>query len=287
MVYRLLALNIDGTVLKSNGRLDRDTKQAVQFAKDKGVYVTLVTGRHFSSARKVARALKIDGYLVTHQGAFVSDDMKDPIVDERLTENFVYSLVSILEHFDCHTRLVHERFSMSNKMRTSSNMIARTAMNATDPLFYPMQFVETLSDKLIDEPVSVPNIDIYPSSYREQERIASTLQEELKGIDVIVKADGRISVVQAGVSKEKGMRLLGEHLGISPAEMVVIGDAEDDRGMIEMAGLGVAMGNAPAAVKKAADWVTRSNNQHGVSYLVKELFRKQFQLKKVKEKFNL
>ncbi|WP_066174191.1 Cof-type HAD-IIB family hydrolase [Bacillus marinisedimentorum] len=287
MVYRMLALNIDGTVLKSNGRMDRDTKQAVQFAKDKGVYVTLVTSRHFSSARKVARALKIDGYLVTHYGAFVSEDTKEPIVDERLTENFVYSLVSILEHFDCHTRLVHENFSLSNKMKTSSNMIARTAMNSTDPLFYPMQFVETLSDKLIDEPVSVPHIDIYPSSYGEQERIASTLKEELEGIDVIVKADGRISVVPAGVSKEKGVRLLGEHLGISPAEMVVIGDAEDDQGMIEMAGLGVAMGNAPASVKKAADWVTRSNDQQGVSYMVKELFRKQFQLKKVKEKFNL
>lgn len=57
--------------------------------------------------------------------------------------------------------------------------------------------------------------------------------------------------------------------------MVVIGDGLDDMPAIEAVGLGVAMGNAPVEVKKAADWVTRSNEQLGVAYMIKEHFRKQ------------
>lgn len=85
----------------------------------------------------------------------------------------------------------------------------------------------------------------------------------------------RLDIMPEGVSKLNGLIQLGEHLGIQLKEMVAIGDGHDDIEMIEACGLGVAMGNASAEVKKASDWVTRSNNQHGVSYMVKEHFRKQ------------
>lgn len=58
MAYRLLALNIDGTILNSQGRVTKETKDAIQFVKNKGVYVTLVTNRHFPSAKKLLDHLK-------------------------------------------------------------------------------------------------------------------------------------------------------------------------------------------------------------------------------------
>ncbi|KPC97811.1 Stress response protein YhaX [Geobacillus sp. BCO2] len=60
-MYKLLALNIDGTILKNNGRLPRETKEAVDYVKKKGVYVTLITSRNLLSARKVAKALRLMG----------------------------------------------------------------------------------------------------------------------------------------------------------------------------------------------------------------------------------
>jgi hydroxymethylpyrimidine pyrophosphatase-like HAD family hydrolase len=85
----------------------------------------------------------------------------------------------------------------------------------------------------------------------------------------------RLDIVPAGVSKLKGLAFLGSHLGIQLKEMVVIGDGLDDIPAIEAAGLGVAMWNAEFKVKLAANWVTRSKNEHGVAYMVKEHFRKQ------------
>jgi hydroxymethylpyrimidine pyrophosphatase-like HAD family hydrolase len=85
----------------------------------------------------------------------------------------------------------------------------------------------------------------------------------------------RLDIVPAGVSKLKGLSFLGSQLGIQLKEMVVIGDGLDDIPAIEQAGLGVAMWNADFEVKRAADWVTRSKNEHGVGYMVKEHFRKQ------------
>ena len=82
----------------------------------------------------------------------------------------------------------------------------------------------------------------------------------------------------AGVSKLTGLFYLAERLGISRSQIVCIGDAVDDMEMIKEVGLGVAMGNAPFEVKHAADWITRSQNEQGVAYMVKEHFRKQPQI---------
>jgi hypothetical protein len=78
-----------------------------------------------------------------------------------------------------------------------------------------------------------------------------------------------------GASKWNGLSYLGRRLGVAPHQIVVVGDDYNDLEMIQKAGLGVAMQNAPKEVKAAADWVTRSNDMNGVAYVVREVFRKQ------------
>jgi hydroxymethylpyrimidine pyrophosphatase-like HAD family hydrolase len=85
----------------------------------------------------------------------------------------------------------------------------------------------------------------------------------------------RLDIVPAGVSKLSGLSYLGSQLGIKRNEMVYIGDGLDDIPLLEAVGLGVSMWNANFEVKRASDWVTRSENEHGVAYMVKEHFRKQ------------
>ena len=81
MVYKLLALDIDGTLLRSNHKIDKETKEAISYVKEKGVYVTLTTSRNFASAKKISKAVKLDdAILVTHSGAFIADQVKDPIL---------------------------------------------------------------------------------------------------------------------------------------------------------------------------------------------------------------
>ncbi|MCA1029106.1 Cof-type HAD-IIB family hydrolase [Cytobacillus kochii] len=276
MIYRLLAINIDGTLLQSNGRLHKSTKEAIEYVQQKGIYVTLVTARSFPSAKKVAKALKLNSILVTSAGAYTADKLEQPIEVKRIKKEVTFDIVRLLEGFPCQIRLVHEKFSLANKTKTNNNILAKTVFSTGDPVFYSHQFVESLSENLLEDPVKPPKIEIYFENNDD-------LIHAKKALDVMYDEeiaitqlnDSRLDIVPYGVSKWNGLLRLSKELGIAPQEIVAIGDGYDDLQMIEGAGLGVAMGNAPHVLKKQADWVTRTNDEQGVTYMVKEHFRKQ------------
>ncbi|MBD1383366.1 Cof-type HAD-IIB family hydrolase [Metabacillus arenae] len=275
MIYRLLAINIDGTLLRSNGRMQPATKEAIEFVKKKDVYVTLFTNRHYQSAKKIAKALKLNTLLITHSGAFVADNVELPFYNKRIREERTFNIVHILEQFDCNVRIVHERYSIGNRKKVNTNLVGKTLVHPSDPLFYPVQFVESLSDFLRDEPVEATKIEVFFSNHEEKKKVKQTIVNAFEGIDILDPQEQRLIIVLEGVSKANSLRYLGKHLGIKTNEMVVIGDSYDDKEAIEQAGLGVAMGNAPFELKRAADWVTRTNDENGVAYMIKEHFRMQ------------
>lgn len=277
-MYKLLAINIDGTLLQSNGRIHKATKDAIDYVKNKDVYVTLVTSRNFLSAKKIAKALKLESLLVCQHGAFIGKSLDKPIYVKRIPEEKTFNIVQVLENFDCTVRLMHERFSIGNKKRIKDNLIAKAVFQSGDPLYYPMQFVDSLGDSLRDNPVEPLKIEVYFTDHTEQQRVEQTLTEAFKDIQILNHQKGKLEILSSGVSKLAGLTRLGHYLGFSLQEMVAIGDSIDDIQMIERVGLGVAMWNAPTQVKKVSDWVTRSNNQQGVAYMVKEHFRKQQRL---------
>lgn len=278
MVYQMLALNIDGTLLRSNGRLHQATKEAIDFVQKKGIYVTLVTNRHFQSARKLGRALKLNSIYVTHGGAFVSSAIDKPLYEKRLPEETAFNLVQVLENYDCHIRVVHERYSLGNRKKVSGNLAGSTSMNTSEPLFYPVQYVESLGDALMDEPVSAPKMEVVFSDISEKDNAYSTIAKAFPQVVLTELSPYKLQLTARGVSKENGLMILASHLGVKPEEIVAIGDAPDDINMLLEAGVGVAMGNAPFEVKKAADWVTRSNDESGIAYVIKEHFRRQHRI---------
>jgi Cof subfamily protein (haloacid dehalogenase superfamily) len=275
MIYKLLALNIDGTLLRNNGRLERGTKEAIEFVKRKDVYITLMTGRNFISAKKVAKALKLDSFLITFHGAIIGKTLDEKLYESIIPAEKTFNIVQVLENFDCNIRLLHERYSLGNRKRVQNNIIAKTIVTYGDSFFYPTQFVDSLGDVLRDEPIDVAKIDVFFESEEERDRAVEALQAAFAGIQLRKQQPGKIEILPSGVSKLNGLIRLGKELNIPLKEMVVIGDEMDDIPAIEAAGLGVAMGNAPNEVKKAANWVTRSNEQLGVAYMIKEHFRKQ------------
>ncbi len=238
MIYRLLALNIDGTLLQSNGKLHRTTKEAVDYVQQKGIYVTLFTSRSFPSAKKVAKALKIKSPLITHQGAYISSLHETPIYVKRISEDITYDTVRFLEAFPCQIRLVHEEFSLANKMKLNQNLLAKTIFNSGDPVFYSQQFVTTLSEYLHDQPVTPPKIEVYFEEKSDLQDAKKALSKMYNEIQLIELDPFRLDIVPAGVSKLNGLTYLGAQLGIKTKEMVVIGNGLDDIPLIEAAGLG-------------------------------------------------
>lgn len=275
MIYRLLALNVDGTILQTNGKIHKSTKDAIEYVKQKGVYVTLVTSRSFPSAKKIAKALKLDSTLITHGGAYIASEQGKPLVEKRIPEEITYEIVTFLEGFPCQIRIVHERFSLANKYKLNHNLLSSTVFTTGDPILYSQQFVDSVSEALLDEQLSPPKIEVY---FEHEEDLADA-KEALKGmfteIDMLLINPLRMDISPAGVSKLTGLTQLGNKLGITLKETVAISSGDEDIDMIKACGLGVAMGNASMELKREADWVTRTSNQQGVSYMVKEHFRKQ------------
>lgn len=275
MIYRLLALNIDGTLLQSNGKLHKSTREAVEYVQQKGIMVTLVTSRSFPSARKVARVLKIKTPLITQQGTYIASIEGKPIYVKKMNEVITYDAIRFLEEFPCQIRLVNEQFSLANKLKINNDLLAKTVFTSGDPVFYSQQFVSSLSETLHDHPLTPSKIEVYFEEKEDLQDAKKVLSKMYNEIDMVQLDSLRLDIVSSDVSKLSGLTYLGNQLGISQNEMVVIGDGLDDIPMLEAVGLGVAMGNASIEVKKAADWITRSENEQGVSYMVKEHFRKQ------------
>jgi Cof subfamily protein (haloacid dehalogenase superfamily) len=275
MIFRLLALNIDGTLLQSNGRLHRSTKEAIHYVQQKGVDVTLVTSRSYPSANKLAKALKINIPIVTNRGAFIANTLEEPIFEKKIDADVAFEIVRFLEGFQCQFRLNNEEYSIGNRSKLTNNLMTKTFFSSADPAFYSHQFVDIVSEALTDTPMNPSKIEVYFEEEEDLDDALKALNGMFSEINLVKVNKLKLEMVPEGVTKLNGLLRVGEQLGLTSKEIVYIGDDFDDIPLIDAVGLGVAMGNSSFEVKKAADWVTRSNNQHGVTYMVKEHFRKQ------------
>ena len=275
MVYRLLAVNIDGTLLQSNGRLNKSTKEAIEYVHQKGVHVALVTTRNYYSAQKVAKALKINPMIVAQQGAFVGASIEKPIMVKRMSEELTVELVQMLEKTSSQIMLINEKYTLGNRVNLPENILGKTFMYMNDQNIYPQNYVDDISEELMDHPMAPTKIDVIFSELSDQGDMQRLLKDMFPEVDVISHPLHKLTIVPKGVSKWSGVLYLADHLGVKRTEIVSIGDGMDDVEMIAGSGLGVAMGNAEPEVKKAAKWVTRSNDDDGIAYMLKEFFRKQ------------
>lgn len=275
MVYRLLAVNIDGTLLQSNGRLNKSTKEAIDYVHQKGVHVALVTSRNYHSAKKVAKALKINPMIVAQQGAFVGASMEKPIMVKRISEELTAELVQMLEKTTCQILLIHEKYSLGNRVNLPENLLGKSVMYLNDQNIYAQNYVDDISEELIDQPMAPTKMDIIFPEKNARNDMLKLIKEMFPEVDAVLHPGQKLTIVPKGVSKWSGVLYLADHLKVKRTEIVSIGDGLDDMEMIAGSGLGVAMGNADEEVRKVAKWVTRSNDQDGVAYMLREFFRKQ------------
>ncbi|MCR8849591.1 Cof-type HAD-IIB family hydrolase [Rossellomorea sp. SC111] len=275
MIYRMLALNIDGTIVNENGKIAKETKEAIEYVQDKGVPVTLVTSRSFASAKKVAKALKLESPIVTHSGAYIAGELEKPMYVKKIAEDITYEISQFLEGFSCQVHLSHEKRSIVGKTSTQAREMARVSWQKESKLLYSKQFVDRVSHHLLENPMSVPKISVVMEHKEDVLDVVASLKGMYEEVDAIPTSDYKLDIVPRGVSKLRGLMYLSERLGVKKHQIVMVGSGIDDIDSMECSGLGVAMGDAPRQVREAADWITRSQVEKGIPYFVTELFRKQ------------
>lgn len=275
--YKLIALDIDGTVLTSRHMVAPETRRAVQTAMARGVRVTLATGRGFPSARAIAAELGLQGTpLVTHDGAYVADPATGRVLyEERIPLAIAREAVALLRGAGLNVNLLYPDVLVSNQRirhfrwgwlhPKNWRAIAGVRREVRD---YPHGYAPDLTAFLEQNPVEPPKM--YVTGTPDRMAAGRALLTERLGDKLwTMQAGARaMEVTPAGVSKASGLRALAGLLGIELSAMVGIGDNYNDLEMIKQAGLGVAMGNAPEEIRRLANVVTRTNDEHGVAYAI-------------------
>jgi len=231
---KLVALDMDGTLLNNKGRISQANREAIMAAKDRGVIVVLSTGRSLLTSREHADDLELNSYLVTVNGSEIWDENK-----ELVERNLVNS-----EHIQWMWELSKQhnaKFWAINTVRTLHNELPEDLHN-----WEWLKFGFTIDDDTTRELVLNEL-----TAKGEFELTNSTLKN--------------IEVNAAGINKARGLEVVCSRLGIEMKNVMAVGDSRNDLMMIKEAGIGVAMGNAQDVVKKEADWITATNEEDGVA----------------------
>ncbi|GAY77352.1 hydrolase [Sporolactobacillus inulinus] len=215
--------------------------------------------------------------IITHNGAFVSSSMDDPVYTSKIDHSVLIQLAEFLETYPCQIQMSHERLSVSNRPH-SKNLIAKMTIGMNEPLFYPVTYVDSLSQYLLENYEAATDVKVKMDDKKTADDLEKAISDYFPSLETSRGGSDHLTIVRQGTSKFNGLLFFAGQLGIPLHEIVAVGDGFDDIEMIEKCGLGVAMRNASKEVKAKAEWVTRSNDMDGVAYMVREVFRKQIRV---------
>lgn len=258
MTYRLIALDVDGTLINDDHHLTPRVRAAVR-AVSEHAEIVLCTGRGSLSALTVLNELGLDGTMITHNGASIVDSRSREVLVQRAIDP-----LSAKRYIDyCRDNGIH--FDMN----TPFDLYVEELSEVTTQMYermYARPIIRGREDAL---PASLVKLSIFAPA----ETLDRT-QEVWGGwhndLQVVRSGDYFIDVQHPLASKGAALAHLAELRGISREETLAIGNYYNDMGMIDFAGWGVAMANSPAALLEAADEVTLSNNEDGVAKVLEE-----------------
>jgi Cof subfamily protein (haloacid dehalogenase superfamily) len=259
--YHLLACDLDGTLMGDDTIIPPGVRQALAKVQDRGIHVTLATGRGFPETLPFARQLKIKIPLICYQGGLI----KHPLTQEvlfRATMNrqLVLKVVRLAQE-----RQWHLIVYLGDTMYIQDFRHGQRFYN--DLLSRDIQQVDDLTAVVAHGRVDPAKFLIVADEGAPQaaDRIEEDLQQRF-GTELHVVRSHLLFIEgnPLGVSKGEGLRRLAEYLALSQARVMAIGDQGNDVAMLEWAGLGVAMGNGSDAAKAAADWIAPSLDNDGV-----------------------
>ncbi len=268
---RLLALDIDGTILTREKKLTGRTKAAIEAAADAGIAVALVTGRPFHGIPDELMRLKGLGYVISSNGAVTTDLLRHSVLrTANLDSETALDVISLPRRYD----LVYAVFvngigycelePFHRHIRMTDNIGIETYIRKSRRITYDM-------DRVIREASSgVENIWFVAHDQGERDELNRYIRDKWNVNTVLT---GRVDVEIGSQDADKGMALseLAEFLGIEKNRMMAIGDSGNDIGMLRAAGVAVAMGNADDDVKELADIVTSGSDEDGAAKVVEQI----------------
>ncbi len=253
---RMVAIDLDGTLLNDAKQVSDRTALALRDLPARAVRVVIASARPPRSVRQIYRLLRLDTLSVHYNGALVWDEPKQRAPFHRpLPGELVAEIVDVArDYFD------DVGVSCEVLDRWFTDAVDDVHVTETGRMFKPDvvapldTFVHNDTTKLMlaADPVTIARLE------------ALLLARFGDRVLVLQTDDDLLQIAHPAVGKGAAVRWVADHYGIPMEQVMAIGDAPNDVGMLQQAGVAVAMDNAKPIVKEVADWVAPSNNDHGV-----------------------
>ena len=262
-MYRLLAIDLDGTLLTPlpHKLITSRTRQALFRAVEAGITLVIATGQNLAVLRNVCGDLPLRGPQIIENGAVIAD-IHGTIYHEMLFPGaYILPALATLRSLGFY-RAYHTLH------RVYVDKGAPRARNWYRPPVPPVIEVQDVASLY-----PLPCIKVVGIGAAETLRTKRQLLEHLfeRKLYVTQSSFDLIEFLHPEVSKDNALKIIATDLGIAAEEIVAIGDNHNDIGMLRLAGLGVAMGDAHEEVKAEADYVTGSNAEDGVAAVIEEM----------------
>jgi len=270
-LIRLLAIDIDGTLLDSKGRVPAANLDAIHRAAGRGVRIVIATGRSFHFALQALAELPDDLTLLVYNGAIARSRSGETHLRRLLPQAVAREVLAATIEWRADTacvfdrpsagQLVYDRMDWSHPNR--AGFMRRNAAI--------IQAVDRLEDAVSEDPVQVT----FNGGVQAMRAVASHLaalsvagQLEVMLTEYPQRDFSMVDVCGAGITKGSGLAAVAARFGVAQAEVMAVGDNHNDRDMLEWAGIGVVMGNAEPELKHAAFHETGTNDDAGLAQAI-------------------
>lgn len=267
MKYKLLVLDLDGTLTNSKKEITRHTKETLIKAQEAGLKVVLASGRPTYGVAPLANELelqKYEGYILAYNGGEIIDwKTRELMYEKQLDSDLLPYLYRCAKENDFAIVTYENEYVLTEK--PDDEYVLKEALLNVMKIKKVDNFLEA-----VKHPITKCLI------VGESSRLAlleKEMYEKLKDRMGVFRSEPYfLELVPKGIDKAQSLSVLLEEIGMTKNEMIAIGDGFNDLSMIQYAGLGIAMENAQDVVKQAADFITLSNEEDGVAYAVEKFY---------------
>lgn len=286
-MYKLVAIDIDGTLLNGKGELTEKTKKVLRQASQQGIYIVLTSGRLTDKVKSFSEEIGANQYLIAENGAsiinlqtgkleysrYMLKEVVNRVLDVCQENNIYYMVYTNRELIVKNLKYMAMFFYKQNynpNARINTIIAGRDYIDAVEDHFTKLMICDedrAIYNSIIAKLNEIAEIEVTPVPHISMK----TLEVDGKEREIVYSyAD----IAAKGANKWNAIENLIQKLGISSNEVMVIGDNINDICMIEKAGLGIAMANGSPHVRALAKEVAPSNEEDGVAYMVEKYILK-------------
>ena len=290
-MYKLVAIDLDGTMLDSYGVVTENTKNVLKKVEEQGVEVIIASGRPIDSIKEIAKEINSKNYFIAGNGAIIYDIKNDKIIYEKtMQKQKVLEIIKICEENSISYNVYTEQEILATSLKynvlyyhkenLNKEESKKTKINIVSDMY---EYIKNKKDaRFLKITICDENKTVFNSILRKL--------KEIKDIEILEVSHMARKTIKQGtedfpisyyyteistknVDKWNAIEFLIEKLGIKKEDVMAIGDNVNDRKMIENAGLGIAMEQSEPNVKKLADEITKSNNEEGVAKMLQKYYK--------------